>query len=1014
MSTPQNPLADFKSYSYYHVLAVCDSTDTAVALADNITDVVDTWKHPTAAYYKTEHQYIMDMGIYSPKSIGKGDGKYCVLINGATDASYVISKVMLNSVTAAGAVKDDRFTSLSVEGSMEISEPRGITFLDQVTRCCIALGKDASHVTFILKTFFVGYDHNDQIQTISNVAPITFIITEASGSFTEQGGMYSFSFVAMTHGAVRLPQYDKMVSTPPILGNTLKAVVDNLQSEVNITYERMYKCVKEQITTATATYPDSAAIIASLKPVSYEIRIADLYTNPEYTLSPPNAITSNTGVCVKIKPDATKATEETSLNAGPNLSVEEALGFMMRNCPQVKDDNSVKGIKTAITLSSGEVLPVGTQVDFRIHTKLLTPLNSTGGTNYIVIYTIEPFPVPRKMMSTVGIPTALLARNTLEFDYIYTGKNIDILEFDMKVNMGLAYLQIATLTNTFKNQGDPAAARTTLPNFNQAIIAANRLKPSDANEKHVDIPVFFSTNMELPMNRTVSDPPKHSTYMYDLTKQSSLESLDVSMKITGNVNLLHSVNASSLPRNDSSKSVAPYTAVTGQLVPGSRAVSPADNIGPSNIGGVPTSAPPDWGFVPGYAKVNIKMPRNNDDLDLFTDTDHKGYATPFWFTGYYYVYSVEHVFDEGEFTQNLQMIGMPDPEIFKQLDEHNQTKADLSPKIRDCYANTVKCPVTPVTTSKGKASVDTIVKSPAHQYVVTQPASQISPTDIDDLLLNQDLSPTRIKGYNGASVDVKQALQQAAGTGGVNLATLTMMAALESVGFSATSYNKSGATGLFQFLSGTWNGMPAVKRDSSLQVPPKSGQPDARLNPLNSALRAAEYAKTNQDIVGQHYPTIIYMCHLFGPGGCGAILKGSPSKKLMTQVYSEHPRFGTWEQVATQNSFKNYATWTADQIRPEIAARMHKHLVGDTVESQPLQLPNSPPVTSPSAPMSLTAKNAKVGEVIAKAKALCDNTAIEAAKTANPCGEGEQFRPQISNELASSVVTGPANPQKGK
>ena len=53
-----------------------------------------------------------------------------------------------------------------------------------------------------------------------------------------------------------------------------------------------------------------------------------------------------------------------------------------------------------------------------------------------------------------------LHENLKIFDYIFSGKNIDILEFDIKMAYGLAYMQTATTSNSFKDQLETVASRT--------------------------------------------------------------------------------------------------------------------------------------------------------------------------------------------------------------------------------------------------------------------------------------------------------------------------------------------------------------------------------------------------------------------------------------------------------------------------------------------------------------------------------------------------------------------------
>jgi len=39
----------------------------------------------------------------------------------------------------------------------------------------------------------------------------------------------------------------------------------------------------------------------------------------------------------------------------------------------------------------------------------------------------------------------------IEFNYIFTGKNVDIKSFDIRMEMGMAFFQIATTTDTIPN-----------------------------------------------------------------------------------------------------------------------------------------------------------------------------------------------------------------------------------------------------------------------------------------------------------------------------------------------------------------------------------------------------------------------------------------------------------------------------------------------------------------------------------------------------------------------------------
>jgi hypothetical protein len=127
---------------------MCDCSETADALSLNMGSNV--WNHATqdTAVDGTYPQ----LGKYAPKQLRTYDSKgkpngyrlgmYCVLVNGMTDAAYTITRAEWSCATAADAVHGDRTTSVAMEGSLSISEPKGVVFLDQMIKCGIALGVD--------------------------------------------------------------------------------------------------------------------------------------------------------------------------------------------------------------------------------------------------------------------------------------------------------------------------------------------------------------------------------------------------------------------------------------------------------------------------------------------------------------------------------------------------------------------------------------------------------------------------------------------------------------------------------------------------------------------------------------------------------------------------------------------------------------------------------------------------------------------------------------------------------
>lgn len=698
MSTPANRLASFRSYSYYHVLTVSDCTDTAEELARS-TDM-GVWEH---ANRSTAYSDFGQLGRFAVKELSSG-GKYAVLINGSTDASCTIETAKWITSTGADAVPGDRGISLATEGSLIITEPKGVSFLDNMIKCAIALGVDSANAIYSLKTFFIGFGdeggetvglEGDTFHMISDIPPINFIVSDVTGSFTEAGGIYNVEWVCIANGVTRLPQYSKAVNAMQVTaGSTLAATFKNLEDKLNSDYDRYFHCVKTQLESTEGATPE---YVESLRKVKYIIETGAAYRDPAYTVTDQPVQFKNGAGCA----------DAASFTFPPHTSIETALNTIMTMSVQVKKDMAVGDSAT------------GAKFEYKIQTALISSRDADGKISFTVKYKIDRFRTPNSITYEPGFGVfhkdeaelqantesyEQLMRNVIEFDYIYTGKNVDILEFDIKVNSGLAYLQIATLANTFKGQLEPASARLTQPsNADNNRYKVRFASTEEELSKPMSIPVFFGSQIRSPgmTNQAAGGDTIQSAFT--MTKHSSLEVQDSSMKIMGNTQLLWSTNNASLIEN---------------------AVGTEDGV---EVMGDSRQLYEDWTKVPTYAKVNVKMPRNNDDFALASgqsidsdDGDSQEYTKNFWFDGYYYVFGIEHEFTNGLFTQTLEMIGVPKSSALKSVEERATSEASIKSGVEGCYDNAIGFSVEP-------ESADTSTNG----ETTTNKASDATPTPAD-------------------------------------------------------------------------------------------------------------------------------------------------------------------------------------------------------------------------------------------------------------------------------------------
>lgn len=734
MSTPANPLSRFRSYSYYHVLALCDSTQTADALSTQSD--TDIWKHPTAPIQGQKNQddswsvlkeySVKTLDIQNQQGNTIAQGKYCILINGATDAALSITRAKWSSYTAAQTTVQDQSTSIAVEGEMEISEPKGVVFLDILVNCCLALGIDAANAIFVLKTFFIGYpdwkpsavapDMSSSVDsvpapedfTINDVEPIMFIAYDVSGNFTEAGGVYQMHFVAVAHGVSRLPQYSKSANGFNFeAGGTLRQTLGNLAFVVERNYTNMFNCVHDTI--AKNTNQDVAAFANRLAQIKYTFYLDEHYTD-DYKVDDVQSQAKNLPKC------AAPAT----LSMPANMSIEDAIHLIMRSSSKVKKDMS-----EGIEISAGKRL----RYEYKINAAYISSKGSDNKIAHEVQYLIQPFPRPKDIdlfdlaaKADKGSIDEALQKNIITFDYIFTGKNIDILEFDIKLNMGMQYLQVATITNTLKEQLQQTP--TSFRNVSQyAIEQLGRF--GGVNQ----IPVMFGTQIRTPSYRNKQSPGESAEAGFSMSKHASIEVQDVSMKIYGNPRLLSSIN---------------------------RTTSPS-NLGKADTFTSDTEASfYSWAKYPAFARVNIRMPQNNDDIALFKhDPTNFGqnvdlsFTKEFWFTGLYYVVGIEHEFNVGDFTQTLSMLGIPQSNAIKAINRggQNQSDFDLQKNISSCYDNTVN-PCAPAGSASTAAGDKNKTKALPFQPTGTPPANAV----VVQPQASKSLSPVGQGGQRSNSV----------------------------------------------------------------------------------------------------------------------------------------------------------------------------------------------------------------------------------------------------------------------
>lgn len=631
MSIPANPLAQYNTYSYHHIFLACETTEVAEALSKS-KNFLDFMRNPEEVNTVDE-----PFGKYVARTLRGVKGKYIIIINGMTDAEFVIRKANWFSATAEKASVEDSFETLSIEGEMIVDEPRGVKFMNVMATVADRMETDPNGLIFMMKTVFFGHksstlSEDGGYDPITNVRPIMMLLYDITGQFTVTGGTYVVKWAGLNHGASKqqhiMRAIDRVkinISTPRegCESDTLWGALCRLEDEVNRIYTDHYTSIKEETEKAGVQFNGKRVVYRILAEEPYATLVKNSNGQVDRTKSEGNSAY----VVTDFKPqntDTGNPEESGIVDFGTSVSVESAILKLAHRCPLVKEDltsdKSSSGGKVKYVPKVSSTI-VSTTDEYAIVYKLHRAVESR---NDIVQKVLQ------RTTDETGNLSKLIQKNLLTLDYFFTGRNTDILNFDLKMEMGLAFYQTLVTTDNLPNNITAAEGKSVEQKRAEANGVARALTPNNSVRKNT--PIFLSTKINPKLLRNTQQPDRTATFQFLLNQHAALENLEASITIHGNPGLLNSMNK-------------PPSEILNRATP----LETRANDG-SRDEEVNFDAFPYWETTPALLKVNIRMPSDEQDID---------YSQKFWYEGFYYVFGISNDFDDGQFTQTLEVISLP-------------------------------------------------------------------------------------------------------------------------------------------------------------------------------------------------------------------------------------------------------------------------------------------------------------------------------------------------------------------
>ena len=635
MANFENPLDRFHTYSYYHILVACTTTDVAESI--KTSTFLNLGRRTQSIEEKYKVRGITADGKEIDKDHPNRIGRYSILFNGSTDAEFSITNVKWNTVLYP--VNDENaYTTIATEGKMEIQEPRGARFLNLINNVVHEFGISAESVIFSIKTIFVGRTNTGtavKTEDITNIPPLMFTLYDLTAEFDMVGSTYEVTFVPLSNGAAKMSQYNlatnQITSFNLNAKSSLVSALDLFSQKINTIYGDYAKDVVKQ----------SGKKESDFTFMVYSITYDDIYRD-------------ETRYKIDNFEDQTKTTldGEIPISFGDDATIESALNKIMKHCTGVIADGN--GESKHNNNNKKDNIKYGYKILSSVQSFASTNKDSKEETvNVVVNYRIVRYALPTQSiieLAFTGDETSeLLKNNSLILNYIWTGKNKDILEFDMRLAAGVAFLQLLTTTNNIpKDNSDPTkASKAQLPSarggtlLGQNSSTENPNKKSKSNEQNKTQKTLltFPSNDKNNDTRNTKKPYSSLTFNNLLGRFAALEGMDTSVKIRGNpIFFSNFINTPSIFNNPE------LSTKDGHFS--------------------------DFERVPSLCKINIKMPR----ADVFPGVNDNNITSyeDFWYKGYYYIYYVENIFEgSGEFTQVLKMTTLPNDLDFSNDEDTN-------------------------------------------------------------------------------------------------------------------------------------------------------------------------------------------------------------------------------------------------------------------------------------------------------------------------------------------------------
>lgn len=670
-----NPLDKFRSYSVHHILLAGRSTEEA-------KDFCDEEQNVKTLEAISRVQKLGESVVYNNKA-----DKIFLVLDTRRFSQFTIEnlryEVLLNGLTA-----NQSHANFATDLSMTILDSVGISFVNFMQWLFdTKLQTNSDGTIFILKTIFVGHTETGKSEIVhAETIPMHLMTMALNLDYAK--GAYSLTFFPNTNFNItkqkRLFHIGQASTYFTGRGaNTLGQMVSNFEQALNKKSSEYFNKVQQHIEKVSGKNVNFG------RQVKYMITLPEKWKNFDFTGSSEGASTETVFKSLKAvesnqeknekqkEADAAKKKQQgeerqvtdSHLSVESGILITEVLDIMFGQVHEIKKmgnnqqssekDGFVTFYKyiTSVTSDDTTMTVHVDVVEFVVPNRLVVEKNKNSvSQNENNFYTIQ---------DGKKVP-----KNFIEFDYIFTGLNKDVLSLDLKIE-NLEMLLLSNINVSagkyflVNDSGTPPneVPRAAVPEVGikyqyDPILMPQNTKSVDENFSQYSIPEksekmaeFITTSQE---------------YSRNLSMFYAASPIQTNMVIKGNPLLFRKFNVGTVPSNvQSTTNISPEK---GNSIPNAQTHAgyredlerrvlktlPAGSA--VNKGSVTVDSTLDsqtYATAPVFVKLNIKGPT----VDFTTNEMVKGkdFSSSILPDVYFAVFKVVHNFEGSNFTQELEL-----------------------------------------------------------------------------------------------------------------------------------------------------------------------------------------------------------------------------------------------------------------------------------------------------------------------------------------------------------------------